>query len=134
VPIKFISSVNKLSVVGKFFITIIIIIIIMLVFTFLLSSLKIILFPNIVNQCVRKPVRESALSNTTPGNCLIHRLKNNIGKTVYAACTVLLLCTCDQLLPERKRITSYSLLMHINSENAHNVTQNCVNPKEFQWQ
>jgi len=25
--------------------------------------------PNLVNQCLRKPVRESSLSNETPGNC-----------------------------------------------------------------
>ena len=48
---------------GKFTIIIKIIIIVLL-----LSSMKIVLFLNIVNQCVRTPVRESALSHTTPEN------------------------------------------------------------------
>jgi hypothetical protein len=40
-----------------------------IVFISLVLPTKIIIFPNIINQCVRKSVREFGLSNENPGNC-----------------------------------------------------------------
>ena len=53
---------NKIPVVRKLTIRV-------LTFIFLVSPTKIKLFPNILNQCVREPVRESVLCNETVGTC-----------------------------------------------------------------
>jgi hypothetical protein len=65
IPVTFVRLVfnfNKLLVVRKFAI-------IILASIFRVSPINIILFPNMVSQYVRKPLREFGLPNETLGNC-----------------------------------------------------------------
>jgi hypothetical protein len=55
-------SLNRITVVGNF--------IIIFSCIFLVSPIKITNFPDIVNHCVRKPVREFGLSNESAGELL----------------------------------------------------------------
>jgi len=82
-------SLNKLLVVRKFTV-------ILLDFIFVASPIKIILFPNKVNQHVRKPVREFRLSNERQGTAKSIACRITSVKQCAAAPTVLLLCTQDR--------------------------------------
>ena len=65
-------------------------------FYFFVSPIKIIIFPSIVNQWSRKPVREFGLSNENPGTTKSIAGRISLVKLSAAASIVLLLHTHTQ--------------------------------------
>ena len=70
--------------------------VLILAFIFVVSPIKIILFPNTVNQHVRKPVREFELSNEAWGTAKSLARRITSVKECAAASTVLVLHTQDR--------------------------------------